>query len=66
MSLKSAKYTFPDLVELTLYSDLASGLKNNDRVIIETDEEFNSVKEMLMENKIGFKVKSKREVLIQK
>jgi hypothetical protein len=66
MSLKSAKYTFPDLVELTLYADLASGLKNNDRVVIDTDEEFNSVKEMLSEYNIGYKVKSKREVLIQK
>jgi hypothetical protein len=66
MSLKSAKYTFPDLVELTLYADLASGLKNNDRVVIDTDEEFLSVKEMLAEYNIGFKVKSKREVLIQK
>ncbi|WP_207536195.1 hypothetical protein [Desertivirga arenae] len=66
MSLKSAKYTFPDLVELTLYADLAAGLKNNDRVVIDTDEEFMSVKEILTENNIGYKVKSKREVLIQK
>jgi len=51
-------------MELAIYADLVSTLKNNDRVILSNRTEFISVTEMLNERNIGFETKTQKEICI--
>ena len=64
MNLVPVKYSYQAFMELAIYQDLTTTLKRNDRILTSRDDEFESVIELLKDNKIVFECKSKREIKI--
>ncbi|MBC8053672.1 MAG: hypothetical protein H7Y13_11465 [Sphingobacteriaceae bacterium] len=64
MNLTANKYSYSEFIELSVYADLASSLKPNDRLILSSEKEFIDVKERLAEHGIFFVEKSKKEIWI--
>ena len=64
MNLAHTKYSYAELMELSIYSDLKGTLKANDRLLLNSDSEFEKVKDILSSESIPFMVKTKREISI--
>jgi hypothetical protein len=64
MKLTPTKYSYSDFIEFSIYGDLKSSLKPNDRLNLNSDEEFDDVQLMLNEIDVPFIIKSKREIWI--
>ena len=60
----TSKFSYLDLMELSIYSDLKTALRSNYKIILSSDQELKKVTEMLESANISFLLKSKREILI--
>jgi hypothetical protein len=64
MNLTPTKYSYSEFIELSIYADLKSAIKVNDRLTVSSDQELADVKEKLTENNLFFIEKSKREIWV--
>ncbi|MEJ6981455.1 hypothetical protein WG906_13385 [Pedobacter sp. P351] len=64
MKLTPTRYSYPEFIEFSIYGDLKSSFKPNDRLTLNSDEEFEDVQSRLSEIKVPFLIKSKREIWI--
>lgn len=65
-SIKSTytKYSYSQLIELSLYSDLKSSLTGNVRLLLSSNTEYADTIELLTNLDIQYVAKSKREIWI--
>ena len=63
--IKSAtKYSYDDFIEIAIYADLTSTLKQSDKILTSREGEYEDVIERLKESNIPYASKSKREIVI--
>lgn len=64
MKITPTRYTYFDIVEFSLYSDLKAILKADDKIVLQSNQEYTNVIETLKEIDIPHFQKSKREIII--
>lgn len=64
MKLTPTKYNYSEIIEFSIYGDLKSSLKPNDRLSLSSKEEFEDVKNRLTDIGVPFIIKSKLEIWI--
>lgn len=64
MKTTPARYSYFDIVEFNLYADLKAILKADDKIVLQSNEEYTKVVETLKEIDIPHLEKSKREIVI--
>ncbi|HEY0055970.1 MAG TPA: hypothetical protein VGB63_11480 [Pedobacter sp.] len=60
----TSKFSYSDIIELSIYSDLKTALRPNSRILLNTNEESIEVEDMLTNLNIPFIIKSKRELWV--
>ena len=65
MKIAPKRYSYSDLIELSLYSDLKSYLRPNNRIMMNSSEEYERIVDLLTENSVNFIAKSKREIIVE-
>ncbi len=60
----TSKFSYSDIIELSIYSDLKTALRPNSRILLSTNEESVEVEDMLKNLEIQYVTKSKRELWI--
>ena len=64
MKLSPTNYNYSEIIEFSIYGDLKSSLKPNDRLSLNSKEEFEDVKTRLTDIGVPFMIKSKHEIWI--
>ena len=64
LKLTAIRFSYSDLMELSIYSDLKATLRPNHRIMLSTNEEAEEVSDLLASLGIPFLIKSKREIWI--
>jgi hypothetical protein len=60
----TSKFSYSDIIELSIYSDLKTALRPNSRILLNTNEECVEIEGMLATSNIPFVQKSKREIWV--
>ena len=66
LKLTAIKYSYFELMDLSLNTDLKTALRPNHRILLTNDQEVKEVSELLKDQDIPFVLKGRKEIWIEK